>query len=115
MTPQKCKQRVMRGYREYQCSGKEWKDGFCKQHHPDMIKARDEASTKAWHEKMQNKPEAKMAREIHRLTQEKAILMKALVDIRIGCSFPEHDVQLAIRDRAAEALSLIGIKEVTAE
>jgi hypothetical protein len=27
-----------------QCSRKPWRDGYCKQHHPDTVKARNEAS-----------------------------------------------------------------------
>jgi len=32
------------------CTRNLWKDGFCKQHHPDSVKARDEAREQKWKE-----------------------------------------------------------------
>lgn len=37
----RCKERVWNGqFSDYPCSRKDWKDGFCKQHHPDSVKKR---------------------------------------------------------------------------
>lgn len=36
------------GWHRYQCSRKDWKDGYCKQHHPDIVKARRQASLEKW-------------------------------------------------------------------
>lgn len=33
--PNRCKASVADGMRFYQCRRKPWKDGWCKQHHPD--------------------------------------------------------------------------------
>lgn len=35
-----CKEKVWSGWDFYQCSRKIWKDGYCKQHHPDSVKER---------------------------------------------------------------------------
>lgn len=43
VNPKQCKASVMgaRGWSSYQCSRKIWKDGWCKQHHPDTVAKRD--------------------------------------------------------------------------
>jgi hypothetical protein len=53
-----CKQSVpaQAGWGFNQCSRKAVKDGFCKQHHPDAVKAREEASEKKWEEKHAKSP-----------------------------------------------------------
>ena len=35
----------------YQCNRKIWKDGFCKQHHPDTVAERDRKSTERYEAK----------------------------------------------------------------
>jgi predicted phosphohydrolase len=44
----RCKERVWNGqFSDYPCSRKDWKDGYCKQHHPDSVKKRrDDAYAK---------------------------------------------------------------------
>jgi len=39
---ERCKQRVydQSGWHSWQCSRNAWKDGFCKQHHPDTVAER---------------------------------------------------------------------------
>ena len=40
----KCKERVADPWgwnRSHQCTRKIWKDGYCKQHHPDTVKERE--------------------------------------------------------------------------
>ena len=60
------------------------KDGFCKQHHPDEIKARQDASYAAYKNKMENTPLAKLQRSHDTLTAQVAALREALE--RIGDS-----------------------------
>ena len=54
LDPDKC-QRVVptKGLRMdyHQCELKPWKDGYCKIHHPDTVKAKREEQNKAWQEK----------------------------------------------------------------
>ena len=64
-----CKKRVMPNgsYRTRQCSRKAVKDGYCKQHHPDTIKARQEASTKRYEEQRAKSPWALLKRAKERI------------------------------------------------
>jgi len=39
------------GWHSYQCRHKVWKDGYCKIHHPDSVKARQELSHMRWEQK----------------------------------------------------------------
>ncbi len=50
MDNKKCKKRVYQGWHDYPCSRKAIKDGYCKQHHPDSVKARQEKSDKRYRE-----------------------------------------------------------------
>ena len=51
-----CKKMVMSlgGWYSRQCYRKSVKDGYCKQHHPDSVKARREASIKRYEEKQKH-------------------------------------------------------------
>jgi hypothetical protein len=42
----RCKKPVWAGYTHYQCRRKPWKDGYCKQHHPDIESAKREENRK---------------------------------------------------------------------
>jgi hypothetical protein len=44
MTIERCKETVWEGMARYPCSRKAWKDGYCKQHHPDSVAERAEKS-----------------------------------------------------------------------
>lgn len=50
---EKCKEKVFVGNwgRQSQCSRNACKDGFCKQHHPETKKAREEEKDRRWEEK----------------------------------------------------------------
>lgn len=54
----KCKENVSdhTGFYFYPCSRKAWKDGYCKQHHPESVKARQEKSETLYREKLKNSP-----------------------------------------------------------
>lgn len=57
MDDTKCKESVMwDSWHSSQCTRKIWKDGYCKQHHPDSVKARRVASDKRWEEKRKQQP-----------------------------------------------------------
>ncbi len=47
---EKCKEKIFRGagHGSSQCSRNAVKDGYCKQHHPDNVKARREANEAKW-------------------------------------------------------------------
>lgn len=50
MNPLKCKKMVSdtSGWHSYQCLRNVWLDGYCKQHHPETIKARKDKSQAIW-------------------------------------------------------------------
>jgi len=54
MDGERCKEKVFKKWHHYQCQNKAWKDGYCKQHHPETVKAKSEARDKAWEEKWAN-------------------------------------------------------------
>jgi hypothetical protein len=53
MMSERCKERVMTGWHFHQCSRNAVNDGYCKQHHPESIAARQVESDKKFREKMQ--------------------------------------------------------------
>ena len=55
----RCKERVSAGPRTVrfcQCSRWAWKDGYCKQHHPETVKAREEARAAKFNEQQKKSP-----------------------------------------------------------
>ena len=50
---EKCKKIISdpTGWHHYKCSRNAWKDGYCKQHHPDTVKVREQAKRERWEEK----------------------------------------------------------------
>ena len=47
----RCKANVWVGFHTHQCLRISWKDGYCKQHHPDNVKQRQEESMARYEEK----------------------------------------------------------------
>lgn len=45
---EQCKEMVFRDYHSYRCSRKAVQDGYCRQHHPDVVKARADAAQAKW-------------------------------------------------------------------
>ena len=43
-----CKEQLFRNYSYYPCSRKPWKDGYCKQHHPETVAARATQREARW-------------------------------------------------------------------
>ena len=60
MSEGNCKEQVFRDWHNYPCSRKAWKDGYCKQHHPDSVKARDAERTRKWEVKKEESPYRKI-------------------------------------------------------
>lgn len=67
----------------YQCTRNASKDGYCGQHHPDAVKARQEASNKKWEEESRLRREARNAPyvQIENLTAQRDILLEALKEV----------------------------------
>ena len=62
------------GWNHYPCSRKAWKDGFCKQHHPDSVKAREVASEKRYLEKLKKSPWHRLEQANNRIAELEALL-----------------------------------------
>jgi hypothetical protein len=69
MEKERCKKKIWQGWRYTQCSRNAWKDGFCKQHHPESVQAREEKSQAAWKAKQNNSPWAHLARAQERIKE----------------------------------------------
>lgn len=54
----RCQVKVWLGWNRHQCKRKVWKDGCCKQHHPESIKKRCEVADKRYEEKQAKSPYA---------------------------------------------------------
>lgn len=78
----KCKERVFDGlWHMKQCARNEWKDGYCKQHHPDTVAERKRIAGERWTAKFQNSEYMQLRR-----TNEK--LVKACEALR---RYGQHD------------------------
>ncbi len=75
MKKEKCKEKVYPNERwgsfhPHRCKNNAWKDGYCKQHHPDTAKEREQKSEARWEAKRKRSPEYKLkqaGKEIERL------------------------------------------------
>ena len=56
--PTRCKERVygIGVWHDYQCNRKAWKDGYCKQHHPDTVAERRRKSDEKYEKLQENSP-----------------------------------------------------------
>ena len=78
---EKCKERVFGEYHFRQCSRKPWKDGYCKQHHPDTIEKRKKEQDQRWEEKRKKDPIEVAYKKIKEL-EAQIEKMKKAIDIR---------------------------------
>lgn len=82
-----CKEQVMdrTGFHPYQCTRKEWKDGYCKQHHPETVAKRETEKEKRREEKKQNSSWYRLAeaeKKVARLEAENKALRKEILNLR---------------------------------
>ena len=80
----KCQVGILVNYKFRQCRRKIWKNGYCKQHHPDTVKKRREESNRRYEEKRTHEPwyVLQKARErIAALEAENATLRRAQPDM----------------------------------
>ena len=52
----RCKELIWSFWSQHQCSRSEWKDGYCKQHHPKTKKLREMESERKYKEKQEKSP-----------------------------------------------------------
>ena len=71
---EKCNEKVWGGWDYHSCPRNVWEDhladGFCKQHHPDTVKARKEKAEARWKAKMESSPLSKAMRRIAEIEAE---------------------------------------------
>ena len=70
MKKKQCKENVWGGWSYHPCLRNAVKDGFCKQHHPDAVKARRDKTAERWAVKMESSPLSKAMRRIAELEAE---------------------------------------------
>lgn len=63
-----------RGF-SYQCLRNAKIDGWCKQHHPDAVKARQEESDRKFREKMANLPEVRLRARLNEVIEQRDALL----------------------------------------
>ena len=95
---EKCKQEVQENFIFRRCSRNAWKDGYCKQHHPDIVKAKREESDRKWKEKWDNSPLMLLKRKVDQLSAENAELAAALKGYvnKFGNCGPVYDKAISI-------------------
>ena len=83
MSDERCKEMVPNGGRSvmfHQCKRKSWKDGYCKQHHPETVKKRREESEKNYDKNRKESPWYKLKEcknSVDKMTQELRCLLYA--------------------------------------
>ena len=66
---EKCKKRVFKDWHSHRCTRNAWKDGFCKQHHPETVKARDAEASRRYVEKQASSPWALLKKAEERIAE----------------------------------------------
>lgn len=63
----------------WRCTRKAWKDGYCKQHHPETVKARHDKSIREWREKRERKERRNKAHDsLYKAKEEKRTYGKVM-------------------------------------
>jgi hypothetical protein len=97
-----CKQRVISGamgFHTHRCERKIWKDGFCKQHHPNSVEARRKEMDKRYEEKQKRSPYVLLAKSIERERKWKKLVRDLLDFIPEGWDMPLGWNQIAAKAR----------------
>ena len=90
---EQCKEGVWRDWSSGKCARKAVKDGYCKQHHPDAVKERQEKSSARWEEKFNNSDSAKLRRALDTIEAQKAEIAE-LVELLKECISRRMDGEL---------------------
>ena len=91
--PTRCKASVHSNDRAahiYQCRRKTTKDGWCRQHHPDAVAARDKASTKAYQVRLERSPPVQLGRAIKELDRLRKSLARKEAALREADSLRKY-------------------------
>jgi hypothetical protein len=88
------------------CSRKPWKDGFCKQHHPDTVKAYNDARHAKWKAKWDTR-DAANAKTLRIESLKDAVLQAAEVRADAGLCGCEDATQRASHAKLAEVVDAL--------
>lgn len=105
MDDTRCKARVLGFWNvDGRCTRKAWRDGWCKQHHPDSVRARKEASKKRYDEQHKNHPWYKLevaGNRIIELEQQLECARHELMRLRdVVCGEDSELIEGVLRDTA---------------
>jgi hypothetical protein len=64
MEKSRCRASIFKDWHNHQCKRKSWKDGYCKQHHPEEIKNRTKERMAAWDAKWENQKKQREIRDL---------------------------------------------------
>ena len=87
VNPDQCKASVPdggRSMRDHQCHRKPWRDGWCKQHHPDTEAERREESSRRWELKHQHSSSARLGRALTEIEELKARIAELEDALRVA-------------------------------
>jgi hypothetical protein len=88
---ERCKEQVsgegrFGSFYPHRCSKPIWKEGYCKIHHPESVKIRQEKSKERWEEKRENEPIIRLIKaenRIKKLEEENQLLKDKLEDVDV--------------------------------
>ncbi len=91
MVESRCKEKVSPpdrwgSFHRHQCSRKVWRDGYCKQHHPDSVSARQELAFKKDREKWESSPSQQVS-ILRRENEQLKKMLKNLFDAHYGIAY----------------------------
>lgn len=87
--PDRCKASVLypgRWTGHHQCKRKKWRDGWCKQHHPDEVKRRREERDKRWEEEHERTLCASPSYKLKLCQEENAALRQRVQRLEEACT-----------------------------
>jgi len=97
--PSRCKAAVTNGYRSmryHQCSRKPWKDGWCKQHHPDTVAERRKRQDRMAQQRLENSLIMRLVKARREIEGLQARIDKALEAINVELTAPGIDKALEV-------------------
>ena len=98
---ERCKKTIYsRGsFRGDQCSKLIWKEGFCRIHHPESVKKRQEKSDRYFEAQRENSPYVRLSKEIGRLKSINADLLevakRVIAEWNADWDMPQELIEMA--------------------
>jgi len=80
---EQCSSHVWNGWGHRRCLRRAWKDGYCKQHHPDTVKKREEENRRRAEERRRRDPLNRLSRRVKQLQayiEERGLIVPPVED-----------------------------------